>query len=95
MKRNFWKATSISLAALVAAVLVGFWGGFQYALFFIPVFQLSWLSFCVVRTVQLRRAGAHKPGALDCDRESYGFALGGAISSTAMLLVALILTQAV
>ena len=95
IRRNFWKATFISLAAYAAATLIGFWGGFQYTLFIVPAFQVSWTLFCIMRIVQLRRSGAQKADAPEDDRESYGFAVGGLISSTVLLLALVVLTQVV
>ena len=48
MLRNFWKAALISLAAYVAAVLIGFWVGFQFTLFAVAVLQITWTLFCVI-----------------------------------------------
>ncbi|MEN6602898.1 MAG: hypothetical protein ABFD86_10830 [Bryobacteraceae bacterium] len=95
MQRSFRKATLISLAVYAAAVLMGFWGGFQITLFVVPVFQIIWTLFCVIRIVQLRRDGAYKTDAPQHDRESYGFWSGGLVSSTALFVVIVILTQAV
>ena len=95
MLRTFWKAALISLAAYAAAVLIGFWVGFQFTLFAVAVLQITWTLFCVIRVIQLRRGGGHKTDAPPYDRESYGFALGGAISSTALLVVLVVLTQVV
>ncbi len=95
MRRNFWKATLISLAAYIAAILIGFGAGFQYTLFLVVLLQVSWTLFCVIQLIQLRRNGGHKGNAEEYDRESYGFALGGSISSVALLLVMVVLTQAV
>jgi hypothetical protein len=93
MGRKFWKATLVSLVIYAGATLVGFLAGFQYTLFLVPVLYVSWTLFCVVRIIQLRRNGGHKPDATECDRESYAFALGGSISSTALLLAVVVLTQ--
>ena len=95
MRRTFWKATLISLAAYTAAVLIGFLAGFQFTLFAVPLLQITWTLFCVIRIIQLRRRGGHKPDAPQYDRESYGFALGGSVSSIALLAVVVILTQVV
>jgi hypothetical protein len=48
MLRNFWKAALISLAAYVAAVLIGFWVGFQFTLFAVAVLQITWTLFRVI-----------------------------------------------
>jgi hypothetical protein len=95
MRPSFWKATLISLAAYTAAILIGFLAGFQFTLVAVPLLQVTWTLFCAIRIVQLRRGGGHKPGATQYDRESYGFALGGWISSVALLAVVVVLTQAV
>ena len=95
MLRNFWKATLISLAAYAAAVLIGFWVGFQFTLFAIPVLQITWTLFCVIGIIQLRRGGGHKTDAPPYDRESYGFAVGGLIPSLVLLAVLVVLTQVV
>jgi uncharacterized membrane protein YhaH (DUF805 family) len=94
MRRNFWKAVLISLAANIAAILIGFGAGFQYTLFLVVALQLTWTLFCVIRLIQLRRTGGHKPDAPEYDQESYGFALGGSISAFALLLVMVVLSQA-
>jgi hypothetical protein len=95
MRRSFWKATSISLAAYAAAILIGFWGGFQFTLFAVPVFQITWTLCCIIRIIQLRRDGSQKSDAQPYDRESYGFWLGGLTSSLALLAVVVVATQAV
>jgi hypothetical protein len=95
MQRNFWKASLVSLAAYPAGIVIGFWSGFRFLLFAVPVFQIVWTLFCVVRIVELRRGGGHKADAPQSDRESYGFALGGSVSSAALLVVLVILTQIV
>jgi hypothetical protein len=95
MRRNFWKATLISLAAYSVAVLIGFGAGFQYTAFLVVALQASWTLFCVIRAIQLRRSGGHKASAPEYEREDYGFALGGTISSITLLVVIVVLTQAV
>ncbi|HWR53674.1 MAG TPA: hypothetical protein VN428_21370 [Bryobacteraceae bacterium] len=85
----------ISLAAYAAAVLIGLWAGFQYTLFAVPVFQITWTLFCVIRMIQLLHGGSHKADAPQYDRDSYGFALGGLISSAALFLVLVGITQVV
>jgi hypothetical protein len=95
MRRNFCKATLISLAAYTAAVLIGLWVDFRLTLFVVLALQVTWTLFCLIRLFQLRRAGAHKPDAPPYDRESYGFALGGSISSFVLLAVAVVFSQAV
>jgi hypothetical protein len=95
MRRNFWKATLISLAAYVAAILIGFAAGFQYTVFVVVALQASWTLFCVIRAIQLRGGGGHKASAPEYDREDYGFALGGSISSITLLVGMVVLTQAV
>ena len=94
MRWDFWKATLISLAAYTAVVLMGFLVDFRFTLFAVPVLQI-WTLFCIIRIFQLRRGGAHRADAMPYDRESYGFALGGLISSLILLLVLVVLSQAV
>jgi hypothetical protein len=95
MRRNFWKAMLISLGAYTVALLMGFWGDFRYTLFAVLALQVTWTLFCVIRIIQLRIGGSHKPDATPDDRDSYGFALGGSISSLALLGVMVVLTQVV
>ena len=94
-RRNFWKATLLSLVAYAAAVLIGLWADFRFTLFVVLTLQITWTLSCIIRIIQLRRAGAHKPDAPPYDRESYGFALGGSISSSALLTVLIVLSQIV
>jgi hypothetical protein len=93
MRRNFWKATLISIAAYSTAVLIGFLADFRLTMFAIPGILVTWTAFCVIRVVQLRLAGAHNPDALPDDRENYGFALGGSVSSFVLLLAIVVLSQ--
>jgi hypothetical protein len=79
----------------VAAVLIGFGVDFQFTLFAVAVLQITWTLFCVIRIIQLRDSGGHKTDAPPYDRESYGFALGGLISSVALLVAFVVLTQVV
>jgi hypothetical protein len=95
MRRSFWKAASISVAAYAAAVLLGFLVDFRVTGFAVPALFLSWTLFCVVRAIQLRAGGAHHVEALPCDRESYGFAVGGSVASFAALAAVVVLTQVV
>ena len=95
MRLHFLKATLSSLAAYTAAILIGFLAGFQFTLFAALLLQVTWTLFCVIRVFQLRHSGGHNPCATQYDRESYGFALGGSISSVALLAVFVVLTQAV
>ena len=95
MRRNFWKATAISFAAYCGAVAVGFGVDFRLALFCLLALQVTWTPFCVVRVIQLRFGGANKPVAEPVEREAYGFALGGSISSIALFAVMVVLTQVV
>jgi hypothetical protein len=94
MWRNFWKATLISLAAYGMAVLIGFLFDFRLTMFAVPALLFTWTLFCTLRAIQLRFGGAHQPGALSCDRESYGFALGGSVSSFVLLSTLVVLSQA-
>jgi hypothetical protein len=77
------------------ALLLGFWGDFRLTLFAVLALQVTWTLFCLIRIVQLRIGGGHKPDALPSDRESYGFALGGSISSLTLLAAIVVLTQVV
>lgn len=95
MRRNFWKATLISVAAYTAALLMGFWGDFRFTLFAVAALQVTWTLFCVIGVIQLRLGGGHKRDAQPYDRESYGLALGGSISSCALLVAMVVLTQLV
>jgi hypothetical protein len=93
MKRNFWKAALISAAAYTLAGLIGVWGDFRYTAFAIVALQVTWTLFCIIRLIQLRRGGAYKTDAPSYDRDDYGFALGGSISSLALLVIVVVLTQ--
>lgn len=95
MRRSFCKAALISFTAYAAAVLLGFAAGFPFTLFALLLLQITWTLFCVVRLIQLRHGGGHKADAPPYDRESYGFALGGSISSIALLAGFVVLTQVV
>jgi hypothetical protein len=95
MRKSFWKAALISLGAYAAALLPGWGGNFRLVLFAVLALQVTWTLFCVVRMIQLRSGGGYKPDAPPSDRESYGFALGGSISSLALLAVIVVLTQVV
>ena len=95
MRKSFWKATLISLVAYTAAVLIGFWSSFRFTLFAIPALQVTWTLFCAIRVIQLRRGGGNQTDALPCDRESYGFSLGGLISSSALLVALVVFSQIV
>lgn len=93
MQWNFWKATLISAAAYSAAVVIGFVFDFRLTVFAVPALFGTWTLFCTVRAIQLRLGGAHKPDALACDRDSYGFALGGAVSSLVLVSAIVALSQ--
>ncbi len=95
MRRSFWIATLVFLAAYAAAVLIGFWGGFQPTLLAVPAFQIACALVAVIRIVQLRREGGHKQDAPLYERQSYGFWLGGLVSSSASLAILVVVTQAV
>ena len=95
MRRNFWKGTAISVAAYAGALALGFGIDFRLTLFLVLALQLTWTLFSVARVIQLRFGGAHKPDAEPFKRESYGFALGGSISSITLLAVMVVLTQVV
>jgi len=93
MRRNFWKATLISIAAYTAAVLIGFLADFRLTMFAVPALLVTWTLFCTIRAIQLGFGGARHPDALSCDRESYGFALGGSVSSLVLLIAIVVLSQ--
>jgi len=95
MRRSFWKATLISLTAYTVAVLGGVWGDFRFTLLAVPMLQITWTLFCLVRFIQLRRSGGHKTDATLYDRDSCGFSLGGLISSSTLLVVVVVLSQTV
>jgi hypothetical protein len=95
MYRNFCKATLISVAASTVALFLGLRGGLPFLLFAVPALQIAWTIFCVVRIVELRRNGVHKPDAPQYDRDSYGFALGGSVSSIALLMLIVVLSQVI
>jgi hypothetical protein len=73
---------------------MGFGIDFRLTLLALLALQVTWTAFCVIRFIQLRMDGGHKQDAPLYDRESYGFALGGSISSVALLVVMVVLTQA-
>jgi hypothetical protein len=79
---EFRNACLIVLAGFIALIMMGSW----YALFAIPILLIAWDAFCIIRLILLCRRGAHKSGAPEWDRESFGFALGGLISSCVLLL---------
>jgi hypothetical protein len=93
MGRNFWKATLISIAAYTAAVVIGFLVDFRLTMFTVPALVVTWTLFCTIRAIQLRMGGAHQPDALSYDRETYGFALGGSVSSVVLLSAIVVLSQ--
>ena len=93
MRRSVWKATLISTVAYSAAVLLGFSVDFRLTGFIVPALFVSWTMFCTIRAIQLRLRGAQKPEAPSYDRESYGFALGGSVSSFILLLAIVALSQ--
>jgi hypothetical protein len=95
VRRASFKGASVSLAVYVAALALGFLVDFRLTLFAIPAIQVTWTLFCIVRAIQLRVRGAHRPKALSFDREDYGFAIGGFVSSVALLLIVVVLTQVV
>ncbi len=95
MRRSFWTATLISAGAYGGALLMGFGIDFRLTLLALLALQVTWTAFCVIRFIQLRMDGGHKQDAPLYDRESYGFALGGSISSVALLIVMVVLTQVV
>lgn len=78
----------------MGALLAGFGIDFRLTLFAVLGLQGTWTAYCVIRLFQLRLAGGHKPEAPLDERESYGFALGGAISSAVLLAAMVVLSQA-
>jgi hypothetical protein len=95
MLRNFWKASAISLAAYLGALLLGFAVDFRFTLFCLLALQVTWTLFCLFRVIQLRFAGAFKVAAESFEREAYGFALGGSTSSILLLALMVVLAQVV
>ena len=95
MKRSFWKAAAISVAMYAVAVLLGILVDFRVTGFLVPAVLVTWTLFCVVRAAQLRVAGANRVEALECDRESYAFALGGTAASAVAVAAVVVLTQVV
>jgi hypothetical protein len=95
MRRNFWKAAAISVAAYAGALAMGYLSDFRYTLFALLALQVTWTLFCVVRVLQLRAGGSHKPTAEPYDRDDYAFALGGSISSLALFAATVVVTQVV
>lgn len=95
MRRGFWKAAAVSAAVYASAVLAGFVAGFQATGFLVPAALVTWTLSCAVRLAQLRIEGANRAEALECDRASYGFALGGLVASAFALCVIVVLTQVV
>lgn len=95
MRRNIWKAAAISLATYATVIVLGFAGDFRLTLFLIAALQVTWTLYCSIQLVQLRIRGGNKRDAQSYDRESYGFALGGSISSVVLLAAVVVLTQVV
>jgi hypothetical protein len=88
---GFWKGGLASLAAYAAAVGLGIAAGLWITLAVIPVFQCVWTVFCGLRMLQLRRERLRN----ECDRESYGFAVGGLVWSFVLLASAVVASQAI
>ena len=93
MRRNFGTATLISTALYSGAVLLGFLIDFRLTGLIVPALFVSWTTFCTIRAIQLRLRGSQKANAPSFDRESYGFALGGCVSSFVLLLAIIALSQ--
>ena len=93
MQRKVWKATLISIGVYSGAVLLGFLVDFRLTGFIVPALFVSWTMFCTIRAIQLHLRGAQRPDAPSFDRESYGFALGGSVSSFMLLLAIVVLSQ--
>lgn len=87
---GLWKGSLVSLGVYAAAVLLGIAIGLWFIVAAVPVFQVAWSLFCGVRILQLRRASQ-----TGYERESYGFALGGLISSFVLLASLVVASQAI
>ena len=90
---GFRKASLAVLAGYAAALLVGWGIDFRFALWAVPLLQIGWGAFGIIRLAQLLRR-ARRPAQAEGGRESFGFALGGLLSSCLLSLVLLVLTQA-
>jgi hypothetical protein len=95
MMTSFWKAALASLFGYVLIVITGIWIGLWFILAAVPVLQISWSLFCVIRLVQLWRCGAPRKTAVESDRESFGFALGGLLSSCVLCFLLIVWSQVV
>jgi hypothetical protein len=73
--------------------MLGFWIDFRLTFFSLLALQFTWTLFWVIRVIQLHHSGAQRLNAEPFDREDYGFALGGSISSVMLLAVIVVLTQ--
>jgi hypothetical protein len=95
MRSAFWKASLLSLTGYAAAILIGLWIGLWFTLGAVAVLQTVWALFCGVRLLQSVHSGGHRSGAPVWERETFGFALGGLISSCALLLLLVAASQLV
>ncbi len=95
MVSMFWKAALISLAGYATGILTGAWIGFWFAAGAILVFQTGWGLFCGIRLVQLTHSCGYRADAPEWDRQSFGFALGGILSSCFLLLLLVVYSQVV
>lgn len=95
MVASFWRAALISLAGYAFAVLTGIWIGLWFTLAAVTVLQTTWSLFCIIRLVQLLRCGAYRKTAVEYDRASLGFAIGGLLSSCLLFLLLIVWSQIV
>jgi hypothetical protein len=86
---------TISFTAYAFALAIGFVIDFRLTFFILLSLQVTWTLFCVTRLVQLRVRRSYRSDVESYESEDYGFALGGAVSSLALLLAFLVLTQIV
>lgn len=93
MSRHFWSAALLTFLAYALAVALGLWAGLWFTLLIVPPLQIAWTFFCLIRIVQLRRSFRDNHNAPQSDRDSFGFSLGGLLSSCALFLFLVVLTQ--
>jgi hypothetical protein len=72
---------------------LGLWSGLWFTLLIVPPLQIAWTIFCLIRIVQLRRSLRDRQNTPQSDRDSFGFSLGGLVSSCALFLFLVVLTQ--
>jgi hypothetical protein len=92
IRRKFWKATAISFAAYAFALPIRFGVDLRLALFVVLALQATWTLLCVARLAQLRLGRSYRSEPEPYEREDYGFALGGAVSSVALFIIVVVLT---